>query len=73
MMEFWDVAPFIIIEIDRRFRDAYCRHHQDTSEASVHFETTLHYIPDGCHRHTRCRENLKYHILNPFFSVSSLI
>jgi hypothetical protein len=25
---FWDVAPCSVVEIDRRFRDAYCLHHE---------------------------------------------
>jgi hypothetical protein len=34
-----------------------------TSETSVcSNETTLHYIPEGSHRHTRRRDNLKSHI-----------
>jgi hypothetical protein len=38
----WDVAPCSLVEIDRRFRGAYCLHHQgdshnsnDPSEVSV--------------------------------------
>jgi len=26
---FWDAAPCSLVEVDRRFRDAYCLHHQD--------------------------------------------
>jgi hypothetical protein len=30
---------------------------------SVHFnETTRRYIPEGCHRHFCCRENLNSHV-----------
>jgi hypothetical protein len=25
---FWDVAPSSLVEVDRRFVDAYCLHHQ---------------------------------------------
>jgi hypothetical protein len=33
-----------------------------TSEAPIYFnETTWRYIPEGCHLHTRRRENLKSH------------
>jgi hypothetical protein len=28
MTVFWDVAPCSVVEIDRRFRGAYCLHHQ---------------------------------------------
>jgi hypothetical protein len=33
------------------------------TETSVHFEATLHYIPESSHRHYR-RQNLKSHIDN---------
>jgi hypothetical protein len=51
---FWDVAPCSHIELDRRFRGAYCLHHQGgdrieavrTPETSVHFNmTTRRYVP----------------------------
>jgi hypothetical protein len=56
------------------FRGVYCLHHQgnvrllivlmmeavNTSETSANlYETTRHNIPEGCHIHTRRRENLK--------------
>jgi hypothetical protein len=25
---FWDVAPWNLVEVDRRFRGVYCLHHQ---------------------------------------------
>jgi hypothetical protein len=28
MSDFWDNAPGSLVEIDRRFSGAYCRHHQ---------------------------------------------
>jgi hypothetical protein len=31
MTVFWDVVPCSLLEIDRRFRGAYCLHHQDDS------------------------------------------
>jgi hypothetical protein len=53
---FWDVAPCSVVEIDRRFRDAYCLYHhrhvdpstikammmeaESTSETSVSFYQT---------------------------------
>jgi hypothetical protein len=40
-----------------------------TSETSVKFETTQRSITEGCHPHTRRRENLKSHILTCFFMV----
>jgi hypothetical protein len=56
---FWDIAPCSHVEVDRRFRGAYCLHHQDdqgdhrlddevlTSETSVNFNATKRcYIPE---------------------------
>jgi hypothetical protein len=48
MTAFWNVAPCSLVEIDRRFRGAYCLHHQialvieavSTSETSVNFYVT---------------------------------
>jgi hypothetical protein len=35
------------------------------SETSVYFhETARHYIPEGCHLHTRRRDNLKSHLFS---------
>jgi hypothetical protein len=56
MAVFWDVAPCSLIEIDRRFRDAYYLHHQlisltfnqcgsvDPSKASRHYTKAYHFI-----------------------------
>jgi hypothetical protein len=53
---FWDIAPCSDVEVDRRFRGAYCLNHQGdvlmmeavrTSETSVNFNvTTRRYIPE---------------------------
>jgi hypothetical protein len=52
---FWDILPCKMI-VDRRFRGAYCLHHQ----VDNHF--TQQYIPeDNSKHHTRRRENLKSH------------
>jgi hypothetical protein len=32
MIIFWDVAPYSLVQNDRRFRGAYCLHHQTTWE-----------------------------------------
>jgi hypothetical protein len=38
MTVFWDVAPCSLVEVDRRFRGAYCLHIQgDISEKAVSF------------------------------------
>jgi hypothetical protein len=39
MTVFWYVAPCSLVEIYRRFRDAYCLHHQD-DKLSGHDETS---------------------------------
>jgi hypothetical protein len=28
MTDFWDTAPYSLFEVDQRFRDVYCLHHQ---------------------------------------------
>jgi hypothetical protein len=63
----WDVAP-CSLEIDWRFRGAYClliplmMEAVITSEKSVTFyETTLHNIPESSHFHNCHHENLKHH------------
>jgi hypothetical protein len=43
---FWDVVSCSLVRVDRRFRGAYCLHHQGAS--SVYYkETTQRYIPEG--------------------------
>jgi hypothetical protein len=58
MTAFWDTTPYSVVDVDRRFRGAYCLHHQGDvsitalmmetvriSETSVYFqESTRHYI-----------------------------
>jgi hypothetical protein len=57
---FWGVLPCKMI-VDRRFRGAYCLHHQEI-ETSVYNHFTRQYIPeDNSEHHTRRRENLKSH------------
>jgi hypothetical protein len=38
MTAFWDVAPCSVVEVGRRFRDAYCLHHEGDgySYLSIH-------------------------------------
>jgi hypothetical protein len=49
------IAPCSLARVDRRFRGAYCIHHQVRNG-----DYTALYIPEGSHLHTRRRENLKY-------------
>jgi hypothetical protein len=50
---FWDVAPCSHVEVDRRFRGAYCLHRQGySSETSVNYSvTTWHYILEDSELH----------------------
>jgi hypothetical protein len=64
MRVFWDVVPCSHVGVDRRFRGAYCLHHQGP-ETSINFSvTTWHYIPEDSHLHTYRRENLNSHIVS---------
>jgi hypothetical protein len=74
----WDTAPFSGVEVDLRFRGAYCVHHYDapmmeavcTSETSVYFnETTRRYISEGCHLGTRRLKYVKFHCRCKFLCV----
>jgi hypothetical protein len=58
MTFFWDIALCGLVEDERRFRGAYCPHHQgalmmeavSTSETSVNlYDTTQSNIPEDCH------------------------
>jgi hypothetical protein len=66
MTVFWYIAPCSLVEIDRRFRGAYCLHNQGSAP-------TRRNIPEGCHVHTRCRENLKSHSVTSKFDVGLII
>jgi hypothetical protein len=61
---FWYISSCNLVDVDRRFKGAYCPHHQDdhssrTSETSVYFnDTTWRYIPEGCHLRLWCWLNL---------------
>jgi hypothetical protein len=53
MTVLWDVAPCSLVEICRRFKSAYCLHHQDTSKMSVDiYETTRRNITEDSHLQT---------------------
>jgi hypothetical protein len=70
MTAFWEKAPRSLVEVDRRFRRAYCLHHQGailteaprTSETSDYFKSTRPFIPEVCHLHTLGRKNVKSHM-----------
>jgi hypothetical protein len=53
----WDTVPYSVAEVS--LMEAVC-----TSELPVHFKeiTQRRYIQRGCHLHTQCHENLKFHI-----------
>jgi hypothetical protein len=47
---FWLIAQCSLVEVDRRFRDAYCSmiRAMGPLKPSVYFETTWPCIPQGC-------------------------
>jgi hypothetical protein len=65
MAVFWDIAPCSLVEVYRRFRGAFCLHHQgdeslitlmmeaaSTCETSVNFyQTTRRINPEDSHLH----------------------
>jgi hypothetical protein len=60
---FWDVAPCSHVEVNRRFRGAYCLM-MSASETSVNFNvTTWRYNTEDSELHACHRENLKSHIM----------
>jgi hypothetical protein len=69
MIDFWDVAPRRLSEVDKRF--ALMMESVHTSETSVYFETTRRYIPKSCHLHTRRHKNFKSHMMNLRLSASA--
>jgi hypothetical protein len=69
MIVFWDIAPCSLVQVDRRFRGAYCLHPQG-DETSVYFnKTTRRCIPEGYHLHIRRLENPKSHKLRVLSSM----
>jgi hypothetical protein len=65
MTAFWDTAPYSLVEVGRRFRGTYYLHHQ-----GYDYQSTLRNIPEGCHLHTRGRENLKFQMLKSLYKES---
>jgi hypothetical protein len=41
MAAFWDIAPCSLVEVDRRFRSAYCHHQSDEYTASEKFSRNI--------------------------------
>jgi hypothetical protein len=64
----WDVTPCSHVEVDGRFRDAYCLHRPDVG-GSKHFRNvrplqdgyTMLRLPEDSKLHTHRHENLKSH------------
>jgi hypothetical protein len=74
MAVFWDVATCNLVEIDRRFRDAYCLHYQgagiavSTSETCMYFyQTTGRNIPEDSYIHFNSYLSLIYLLQFVFF------
>jgi len=81
---FWDVAPCIHVEVDRRFRGVYCLHHQSdespwwwrqyTPLKRRSMSTWLHSTTSQKTKcHTHCREDLKSQTSSLFMQVSAYI
>jgi hypothetical protein len=79
---FWDIAPCSPVAVNQRFGGVYCLHNQvalmmeavNTSERSVNlYGTTRRNIPEGCHLHSRCRENLKSHISRTIYKITKIV
>jgi hypothetical protein len=51
MTAFWNMSLCSLVEVYRRFGDAYCPNYQG--------ETTQRYIPEACHLNTRLSDNFK--------------
>jgi hypothetical protein len=56
MTALWDMAPFILVEIQLRFEGEYCFHHQGVREAvctsetsACYYKVTRRHISDTCH------------------------
>jgi DNA topoisomerase VI subunit B len=63
---FWDMLPSSQVDVDRRFRGAYCLHHQGalmieavrTTETSVNiYSTTRQHIPEDSKLHYNFASN----------------
>jgi hypothetical protein len=57
MTIFWDVTSCSLVEVNQRFRNACCRHHQGDYR-----QTTRRNMPEDSHLHIRHRENLISHL-----------
>jgi hypothetical protein len=81
MNVFWDVAPYSLVGIIRRFRGsasiiraiiALIMKALSTSETSVNsYQITRSNIPEGSHLQSRRRENLKSHPIKMSLAVFS--
>jgi hypothetical protein len=74
MTAFWDMAPCSLTEVDWCFTRVYCLSDYEVSntiKTMVYFlETTYCHIPEGCHLHSCCRENMKYHKSAPLWMLN---
>jgi hypothetical protein len=74
----WDVSPCNHVKVDRRFRGAYCLHHQGkeavrTSETSVNFNvTTRRYIPEDSKLQIQYKSRIYTAALLNNFMINSL-
>jgi hypothetical protein len=66
MKAFWDIA-LCSFGVDRRFRGAYCLHHQCAEILVYSNAPTPFYSPEGSRLHTHRCEKLKYDNYSPNF------
>jgi hypothetical protein len=69
MAVLWDVLLCRLVEIDWRFRGAYCLHHHGPDD----YETTRRNVLEDSHLHTLRRENLKSHQNKTFYTHKPIL
>jgi hypothetical protein len=69
---FWNMSPCSLVEVNRRFRDAYCLLHRPNDGCSL-LQATRRYIPENCRVYTHHRENLISHKKDFLWHIDCLI
>jgi hypothetical protein len=72
LIDFWDIAPCSLVEVDRRFRGTYSLHCLgDCRDDGSFNETTTCCIPEGCHLCTH--HLLTWNVILWYFLLGILI
>jgi hypothetical protein len=70
MVVFWGLSPCSLVEVNRRFRCAYCLHDQGDEVSTNFYKITRRSIPEG-RLDILCRDNLKSrHVYLSFMFVA---